>query len=73
MEKITVRTLASVVGQITSMSLALDAITRHRTRAVYADINCSRAWSNKLCLSVDSLKFWLNGMNFLYEKPIGLN
>ena len=73
MEKIPVRALASVVGQIMSMSLALGPITRLRTRSVYADINCSRSWADRLCLSIDSqleLKFWLDSVDFLNGKPI---
>ena len=67
------RALARVVGQIMSMSLALGPITRLRTRAVYAEINRSRSWADKLGLSVDSqteLKFWLDSVDFLNGKPI---
>ena len=73
MRKIPVCALASVVGQIMSMNLALGPITRLKTRAVYANINCSRSWADKLCLSVDSqieLKFWLDRVDFLNGKPI---
>ena len=37
--RVSVRALASVVGQIMSMSLALGPIARLRTRTLYADIN----------------------------------
>ena len=73
LDKIPVRALASVVGQIMSMSLALGPIIRLRTRAVYADINCSHSWVDKLGLSADSqteLKFWLDSVDFLNGKPI---
>ena len=51
LERVPVRALVSVVGQIMSMALALGPIARLRTRAVYADINCSRSWADKVILS----------------------
>ena len=73
LERIPVRALASVVGQIMSMALALGPIARLRTRAVYADINCSRSWADKVILSSESqmeLKFWLVSLDFLNGKVI---
>ena len=73
LEKVPARALASVVGQIMSMALALGSITRLRTRAVYADINRSCSWADKLILSAESqmeLKFWLDSVDFLNGKPI---
>ena len=73
LQKIPVRALASVVGQIMSMSLALGPITRLKTRAVYADINHSQSWADKLVLSAESLmelQFWLRSVDFLNGKPI---
>ena len=56
-----VRLLASIVGQIISMSLALGPITRLRTRALYAVIDSRHSWSDQLKLSTDAsdeLEFW---------------
>ena len=56
-----------------SMALALGPIARLRTRAVYADINCSRSWADKVILSSESqmeLNFWLESLDFLNGKAI---
>ena len=50
-----------------SASLALGPITRLRTRPIYADINHSRSWADKLVLSAESLmelQFWLRSVGF---------
>ena len=55
------RTLASIVGQIMSMSLAIGPVARLRTRALYSAINSRQSWSDKLLLSDDAkleLSFW---------------
>ena len=73
LEKVPACVLASVVGQVMSMSLALGPITRLRTRAVYADINHSCSWADQLVLLAESqteLKFWLDNVEFLNGKPI---
>ena len=67
LQKSPVRALASVVVQIMSMSHAFGPITRLRTRAVYADINHSQSWADKLVLSAESLmelQFWLRSVDF---------
>ncbi len=46
-----VRWLASAVGQIISMSLAIDPVARFRTRALYAVINMRCSWADRLLLS----------------------
>ena len=51
-----VRSLASIIGQIISMSLALGPVTHLRTRALYSVLNQRRCWSDRLCLSVDALE-----------------
>lgn len=46
LEKLPVRALGSVVGQIMPMGPALGPITQLRTRALYAVINSSTSWSD---------------------------
>ena len=46
--------LASVVGQIISMSLAIGPVARLRTRALYNVINSRTCWSEKLSVSLSS-------------------
>lgn len=48
------RSLASVIGQIISMSLAVGSVSRLRTRAMYSVLNQRRFWSDKLTLTVDA-------------------
>ena len=53
--------------------MALGPITRFRTRVVYADINHSRLWAERLNLSPEAqmeLKFWLDSVDFLTRKAI---
>ena len=47
--------LASIVGQIMSMSLALGPIARLRTRALYAVIDSRHSWSDQLELFDDAI------------------
>ena len=59
------RALASVVGQIISMSVALGPVTRLRTRAMYAVLNQRSCWADKLSLSKgasEELSFWLQNI-----------
>ena len=42
--RLSVQAVASIVGQIMSMSLALGPIARLRTRSLYADINRCNSW-----------------------------
>lgn len=60
------RALASVVGQIISMSVALGPVARLRTRAMYVILNQRRCWSDKLVLSEDAsdeLRFWFQNVD----------
>ena len=63
--------LASVVGQIISMSSAVGLVSRLRTRVMYAVLlNQSRFRSYWLTLSLDSfneLQFWKQSINVLWE------
>ena len=71
------RQLASVIGRIMSMSLALGPVTRLMTRKLYFLLNQKTAWCQYLPLSLDAkqeLAFWLeritefNGQN-IWPKP----
>lgn len=60
---VTARQLASVVGKIMSMSLALGPVTRLMTRSLYAVLNSRTAWCQKLALTPEALqelRFWLD-------------
>ena len=50
--RLPVRTVASIVGRIMSMSLALGPIARLRTRSMYADKNSCPSWYSYLSLSL---------------------
>ena len=67
-----VRCLASAVGQIISMSLAVGPVTCLRTRALYATIIRCHSWADRLPLSAEAweeLQFWreclFNGRPYL--------
>jgi len=56
------RSLASIVGKIISMSIALDPVTRLMTRGLYAVINTHDSWCDTLLISLEAekeLRFWL--------------
>ena len=50
------RKLASLIGKIMSMSLALGPVTRLMTRSLYATLNNRVAWCQKLLLTPEALK-----------------
>ena len=57
------RELASLIGKIISMSLALGPVTRMMTRKLYAVLNSRVAWCHKLTLSSDAsqeIDFWIS-------------
>ena len=62
------RCLASLLGKIMSMSLALGPVTRLMTRSLYAVLNGKAAWCQGLVLTpeaTDELQFWVGQiMNF---------
>ena len=66
------RLLASIVGQIMSMSLALGPIARLRTRALYGAIDSRHSWSDQLKLSDDARDelFWQTSIAGLNAHPI---
>ena len=67
------RLLASITGQIISMSLALGGVARLRTRALYEVVNKRRRWSYKLRLSLlahEEVLFWQSSLLSLNGRPI---
>ena len=57
------RMLASLIGRIMSMSLALGPVTRLMTRSLYATLNSKVAWCQRLSLTPaarEELTFWFN-------------
>ena len=71
--KVQVRLLASIAGQIISMSLAVGPVARLRTRALYDVINRRSSWHDSLCLRPDvheELLFWQTQTPFLKGQPI---
>ena len=62
------RCLASLLGKIMSMSLALGPVTRLMTRSLYAVLNGKAAWCQGLVLTpeaTEELQFWVGQiMNF---------
>ena len=71
--RVPARAVASIVGQIMSMSLALGPVARLRTRALYSDINNSTSWNACISLSEDAkeeLLFWQGNVVMLNGQPI---
>ena len=65
--------LASIVGQIIPMSLAIGPVARLHMRALYDVINSCRYWSEKLSLSpsaCDELLFWKSSLPAFNGRPI---
>ena len=72
-KSVSVRLLASVVGQIISMSLAIGPIARLRSRYLYDSINRRWSWHDKIFLSkeaTDELEFWGSSINKFNGQPI---
>ena len=71
--RVPVRMIASITGQIISMSLAMGPITRLHTRALYAFTNQRWSWYDKLPLPIDTvaeLEFWKNSLTHFNGSPI---
>ena len=71
--RVPMRAVASVVGQIMSMSLALGSVARLRTRAMYAVINSCTSWSAFVRLTEEAmleLEFWQSNVTVLNTQPI---
>ena len=68
-----VRSLASIVGKIISMSLAIGSISRLRTRALFSAINSRRSWCDSILLphnAKEELDFWYRNVDSLNGGPI---
>ena len=62
-QSVSARSLASLIGKIMSMALALGPVTRLMTRSLYAVLNSRTAWCQRLELTAEAaveLKFWLH-------------
>lgn len=58
--------LASVIGKIVSMSLALGPLTHMITRGLYAVLNTRSSWCHQVLLmseALEELTFWLDNIN----------
>ena len=72
----TVRQLASIVGQIVSMSLGLSSVARLMTRSLYTIINCRTTWNDKIVWTEEAwaeMKFWENNIESLNGKEMRRN
>ena len=68
-----VRKIASIVGQIISMSVVIGHVSQIMTRYLSADILCARHWEQYIGLSDESLhqlKFWQENMRLINTKSI---
>ena len=74
-----VREMASIVGKIISMCLALGPITRFMTRSLYSVINAWQSWCQMVSVSPEAhleLNFWLsnlqryNGQNIWHSPSV---
>ena len=72
----TARYIASIVGKIISMSIALGPVARLMTRSLYSLINSRKAWCEQLQITAEAskeLQFWLtqltsfNGQNIWHS------
>ena len=73
-ERAPARILASIIGQVISMTLAMGPVSRVRTRALYSVLNTRKSWADKLHLSREAreeLQFWLASVGILTETQYG--
>ena len=67
------KTVASLIGKIVSMSLALGHVARFRTRALYALLESRQAWCDVLLVTQDAgeeLRFWAECFDQFNSQPI---
>ena len=72
-DRVSVRHLASIVGQIISMGLAVGPVARLRSRYTYDILNQRRSWFDRVRLSCEAreeLDFWKNNIEFFNGQPI---
>lgn len=71
--QIPARSLASIVGRIISMGLAVSPVSRFKTRSMYATLEARQAWCEVLALSPDAqaeLRFWSASLADYNSQPI---
>jgi hypothetical protein len=71
--KVPVRCLASIVGKIISMTLAIGNVALLRSRALYSVINSRYSWNDHIALpqnAREELKFWFKNVESFNGKPI---
>ena len=67
------RKIASIIGQIISMGLAIGPVSRFMTRSLYATLESRRAWCEWLCLSPEAwneIAFWQECLTEYKAQPI---
>ena len=66
--KVHVNSVASVAGQIISLSSCVGSVTRIMTRHLFSVVNSAFSWDSEVFLSDDSISeinFWANNVNSL--------
>ena len=72
-DRVSVRHLASIIGQIISMGLVVGPVARLRSRYMYDVLNQRRSWFDRVLLSCEAreeLHFWKDNINFFNGQPI---
>lgn len=70
---VTVRKVASFVGQVISMAIVIGPVAQIMTRYLSMDINMARTWNSYIKLSVEStsqLCFWENALTSLNKRHL---
>ena len=70
-QKVHVKRVATVTGQITSLSPCVGYVARIMTRFLFSVVNSARSWESEVFLSDDSLSeisFWKDNVVFLNSK-----
>ena len=73
MDLIGAKQIASVVGMIISMSLALDPVAHLITRSLYSVLNSRDSRLSLTDEARDEVKFWLARVSELMDKTYGQN
>ena len=72
-QHISARNLASIIGRIISMGLALGPVARFMTRNLYALLESPEAWCDRLTVTPEGqmeLDFWVKSIEAYYGQPI---
>ena len=73
MRYVQARRLASIIGQIIAMGLAIGPISRFMTRCLYALLESRQTWCDQLLLSPearDEIVFWEECLSEYKSQPI---